>query len=140
LEHEDFRQHVQCVNSYTTRLQRISGDFREPIDDLIALNVDWAAQHNCIFRHCLLGRVPRYRLELSNALLNARLSVQKTGRPWFPTTYDSCLKVAGPFGHRLCELLQMSGKRRNRWRTLLRVVSSIFLMLHEFLYHPTHCD
>jgi hypothetical protein len=34
----------------------------------------------------------------------------------------------------------MSGKRRNRWRTLLRVVSSIFLMLHEFLYHPTHCD
>jgi hypothetical protein len=34
----------------------------------------------------------------------------------------------------------MSGKRRNGCRRFLRVDSSFFLMLHEFLYHPTHRD
>jgi hypothetical protein len=128
------------MNSYTTRLLRISGDFAENIDDLVAINVDRATQLNCIFRHCLLSRIPRYRLEFSNAFFNARLSVQKTGRSRSSTTCSSRLYVAGPFCHCLCEYLQMSGKRRNGCRRFLRVDSSFFLMLHEFLYHPTHRD
>lgn len=75
MEHEDFRQHIRGVSSYTTRLLRISGDFGENIDDLVAINVDRAAQPDCISRHCLLGRMPGYRFELSNTLFNARLCV-----------------------------------------------------------------
>ena len=75
MEHEDFRQYIRGINSYPTRLLRISSYFGENIDDLVAINVDRAAQPDCISRHCFLGRIPGYRFELSNTLFNARLSV-----------------------------------------------------------------
>ncbi len=75
MEHEDFRKPIRGINSYTAWLLRISSDFGENIDDLVAINVDRAAPLGCIVRDCLLGRIPGYRFEFSNSLLNARLSV-----------------------------------------------------------------
>lgn len=75
MEHEDFRQDIRGINSYTTWLLRISSDFGENIDDLVPVNVDRAAQLGCIVHDCLLGRIPGYCFELCNAFFNARLSV-----------------------------------------------------------------
>src|ERR1039458_5563936 len=98
---------------------------------MVAVKVDDWDFLTTVFCYRLFVRGGRNRPEFSNALLNARPSVERAGRAPAPATYFSRLNMAVTFGHGLGEDFEM----RYQWHSWILATgffSALSLACHRF--------